>query len=97
MNRKHNDYPLFLFNDPPPFIPLPNLIREGDLGGGSKQTEMSEYSQTPLVKKLGLKEGMKLYVKNSPVKYISLLGNLPPGTQQQLRITKNLDYIHIFI
>ena len=57
---------------------------------------MPGYSGTPLVKKLGIKEGVKLYVKNSPIEYTSLLGMLPDRSELKSRITNNLDFIHIF-
>jgi len=35
---------------------------------------MPRYSGTPLVKKLGIKAGAKLYVKNTPIDYTALVG-----------------------
>ena len=37
-----------------------------------------------------------MYVKNCPVEYASLLGQLPDGTELKSRITNDLDFIHIF-
>ena len=38
---------------------------------------MAGYSRTPLVNKLGIKEGFKLYVKHPPENYIQLMEPLP--------------------
>lgn len=57
---------------------------------------MAGYSGTPLVKKLGIKEGDKLYVKNSPVAYATLLGTIPDRAELKSRLAKNIDFIHLF-
>lgn len=57
---------------------------------------MAGYSAKPLVKKLGLKEGSRFYVQNSPAEYSKLIGTIPDGAQQMKRITINLDFIHYF-
>ena len=57
---------------------------------------MVGYSGTPLVKKLGIKEDDKLYVKNSPVDYESLLGNLPDRAELKTRLGNGIDFVHIF-
>lgn len=57
---------------------------------------MAGYSQTPLVKKLGLKEGNQFYVSGSPIDYSALLGGLPDQVVQKSRLGKNLDFIHYF-
>jgi hypothetical protein len=49
---------------------------------------MAGYSQTPLVRKLGLKEGNQFYVSGSPVDYTALLGSLPDQAVQKSRIGK---------
>jgi hypothetical protein len=53
-------------------------------------------SETPLVKKLGIQAGARLYVKNSPFEYSMLLGTLPDRCKLLTRMTGNLDVIHIF-
>lgn len=58
---------------------------------------MAGYSQTPLVKKLGIKEGFTLYIKNSPFEYEELLGRLPDNTAVKTRLSKGLDFVHCFI
>ena len=57
---------------------------------------MAGYSNTPLVKKLGLKEGSQFYVYGSPVQYETLLGALPDNTVQKNRLLKNIDFVHYF-
>jgi hypothetical protein len=58
---------------------------------------MPGYSGTPLVKKLGLKEGFSIYIKNPPGDYESLLGHIPDQTLIVSRLKKDLDFIHLFI
>ena len=57
---------------------------------------MAGYSQTPLIKKLGIKAGFTLYVKNPPVDYLSLVGMLPEGAQIKSILVSDLDFIHFF-
>ncbi len=57
---------------------------------------MAGYSQTPLIKKLGIKKGYTLYVKNSPVAYESLLGKMPEQTVFKPGLSGGLDFIHYF-
>ncbi|GAA0188203.1 DUF3052 family protein [Fulvivirga kasyanovii] len=55
---------------------------------------MAGYSQTPLVKKLGLKEGYKLVLINQPDYYFNLLGDLP-----DVRLAdenEQADFLHFF-
>ena len=58
---------------------------------------MAGYSNTPLVKKLGIKEGSSLYIKNSPFDYQELLGRMPDNTQIKSRLCNGLDFIHCFV
>ena len=57
---------------------------------------MPAYSNTPLVKKLGLKEGHRFYVKNSPRDYADLLGTLPDGSLRKSRLCPRLNFVHLF-
>lgn len=57
---------------------------------------MAGYSETPLVKKLGLKEGFRVAVVNAPKDYFQLLGQLPPGIQIVSIPKGTLDFIHFF-
>ncbi|MFZ1755436.1 MAG: hypothetical protein WBO46_16580 [Caldilineaceae bacterium] len=52
------------------------------------------YSSTPLVKKLGIKAGMRLAIRNPPDHYWALLGDLPPALV--IDAEAPYDFIHIF-
>jgi hypothetical protein len=52
------------------------------------------YSGTPLVKKLGIKEGFKVRFINKPKNYLALLEELPPGIKQIK--TGNTNFVHLF-
>jgi hypothetical protein len=58
---------------------------------------MAGYSGTPLVKKLGIKEGFKLYLRNPPVNYMQLIEPVPQNVAIAKRMTPNLDMIHFFV
>lgn len=58
------------------------------------------YSGTPLVKKLGLKEGMRVRLLNAPEHYWTLLGEKPaPMGVDQLaeRGDQKADFTHLFV
>jgi hypothetical protein len=57
---------------------------------------MAGYSNTPLAKKLGIKEGAKLCVIQGPPKYRSLLAPLPPGVRFSETPDKATDLVHVF-
>jgi hypothetical protein len=57
---------------------------------------MAGYSGTPLVKKLGLKEGHKVYVFNAPKEYFNWLTPLPQDVEVKTRISGEFDFIHVF-
>lgn len=69
---------------------------------------MTNYSSTPLVKKLGIKEGMRVMFVNTPENYKELLEGLSKNIQEttQQNITskkqdttnkrKDMDFIHFF-
>jgi len=52
------------------------------------------YSNTPLVKKLGIKDGFKVLFVNQPTDYLNLLGQLPDVVEAADQ--KNIDFIHYF-
>ncbi len=54
------------------------------------------YSGTPLVKKLGIKAGAKLYINGAPPHYFDLLGSLPEDVRISPRLSGEFDFIHIF-
>ena len=57
---------------------------------------MAGYSGTPLVQKLGIKAGFRIFVLNAPVDYPKLLGPLPPAAQIAKTLKAPLDFIHFF-
>ncbi|MFZ1040757.1 MAG: hypothetical protein WCA79_01340 [Anaerolineales bacterium] len=54
------------------------------------------YSGTPLVKKLGIKVGMKLLTINAPKDYRLWLGNLPKDAVLVTRISNPVEAAHVF-
>lgn len=57
---------------------------------------MAGYSKTPLVKKLGIKEGFKLYIRNPPLNYFQLTAPVPNDVIITKRLYNNMDMIHFF-
>jgi hypothetical protein len=57
---------------------------------------MAGYSGTPLVKKLGIKEGNQVTLVNSPEGYLELLEPLPAAVAFINRVSNSNDIIHIF-
>jgi hypothetical protein len=57
---------------------------------------MAGYSGTPLAKKLGLKEGCRLFLKAAPENYPRLIAPTPPGLTTVARIDADTDVIHLF-
>lgn len=54
------------------------------------------YSGTPLWKKLGIKPDDRIYVRNEPDDYLSLIAPVPDGVQFAKRLTGHLRLIHLF-
>jgi hypothetical protein len=58
---------------------------------------MAGYSQTPLAKKLGIKEGFRVGLVHSPKGFKKELGSLPPDVKIFIgQLTKPLDLIILF-
>jgi hypothetical protein len=57
---------------------------------------MAGYSKTALAKKLGIKEGAKIYLVNAPANYQRLVSPLPPGVKWLPRMTAATDVVHVF-
>lgn len=55
---------------------------------------MSGYSGTPLIKKLGIKEGYQIKLVDPPENYLELLGDLPEDVDDTSET--DLDFVHIF-
>lgn len=55
------------------------------------------YSGTPLIRKLGIREGFRMQVLNPPDGYWQLLGDLPAGVHVlKSPRAADLDFVHIF-
>lgn len=54
------------------------------------------YSGTPLWKKLGIKEGSRVFAAEAPPQYLKLLAPLPSGVHMSSRIDRNIDIVHFF-
>jgi hypothetical protein len=57
---------------------------------------MAGYSSTPLVKKLGIKAGAKMFIVNAPESYFNWISPLPENVEVKTRPAAQLDFIHIF-
>jgi bifunctional DNA-binding transcriptional regulator/antitoxin component of YhaV-PrlF toxin-antitoxin module len=62
----------------------------------TKKLDMAGYSGTPLFKKLGIKPGDRLYVKNPPDNYLLLIQPIPHAVKILHRLSNNMDIIHFF-
>ncbi len=54
------------------------------------------YSGTPLAKKLGIKPGHRIYVKNQPDNYSELIAPVPESVTISKRLSGRFDMIHFF-
>ena len=58
---------------------------------------MAKYSKTPLIKKIGIKEGFTIKLFNQPDYYLKLLNDLPKNVVELKKETKEpVDFIHYF-
>lgn len=71
-------------------------IRGPDPGNRYNPLMPAGYSGTPLVKKLGIKSGMRVAFVNAPKNLEKLLGPLPEDVRQLARVGKDMDYVHVF-
>lgn len=55
------------------------------------------YSGTPLAKKLGLKEGLRLCAVDAPADYAALLAPLPAAVHFQPAVDADTDLAHLFV
>ena len=58
---------------------------------------MAGYSGTPLIKKLGIKEGARVAFVNAPDDFQATLGELPAAVKLMKATTKSLDLILFFV
>src|SRR6266446_3813761 len=57
---------------------------------------MAGYSGTPLAKKLGIKEGTRLFLSDAPKDYLKLVAPFPEGARVVPKIDGDTDIVHIF-
>lgn len=57
---------------------------------------MAGYSGTPLVKKLGIKSGARIFLANAPTHYLELVSPLPDRVKLLSRLSGDTDMVHIF-
>jgi hypothetical protein len=55
------------------------------------------YSDTPLPRKLGVKDDMRVHWAGAPEGFRGLLGVLPPGVRELTRATAPLDLVVLFV
>ena len=55
------------------------------------------YSGTPLAKKLGIKDGARVFLANPPDDYARLVAPLPAGVRMVTSVDEQTDLIHIFV
>jgi Protein of unknown function (DUF3052) len=65
-------------------------------GVSVEKLSMAGYSGTPLVKKLGIKEGTQIFLVGAPQNYLELVAPLPCGARLTDRLDRQTDLIHIF-
>jgi hypothetical protein len=58
---------------------------------------MAGYSGTPLLKKLGVKEGFRIGLVNAPASFLEDLGKLPAEANVVSRLSGSLDFVALFI
>ena len=57
---------------------------------------MTGYSGTPLAKKLGMKTGMRVWLRNAPESFESILEGLPDDVSLSRRKRKDVDLVVCF-
>ena len=57
---------------------------------------MPGYSNTPLTKKLGIKEGFKVLVIDAPAEYQALLAPLPASVAFTMTLNSSINLAHVF-
>jgi len=57
---------------------------------------MAGYSDTPLAKKLGIKDGFKVFLVNAPAQYRALLAPLPARVRFTRMANMSTNLVHVF-
>jgi uncharacterized protein YdhG (YjbR/CyaY superfamily) len=93
----------FPFDKPVPFALISKIVRfrvEENLKKAEtirKAHGTVGYSRTPLVRKLGIKEGSRILPLGAPDGYVRLLDGLPAGVQFATRSGPGIDLVHVFV
>jgi predicted deacylase len=58
---------------------------------------MAGYSETPLLKKLGIAPGARMLVRQEPEDYWDWISPLPEGVEVKTRVAGTLDFVHLFV
>jgi hypothetical protein len=56
-----------------------------------------DYSGTPLPKKLGIREGARVYLAGAPEGFDTVLGPLPTGVERLGRVGADMDVVLLFV
>ena len=56
-----------------------------------------DYSGTPLPKKLGIREGARMYVDGAPERFDAVLGPLPTDVRRLRRAGSDMDVVLLFV
>jgi hypothetical protein len=57
---------------------------------------MAGYSGKPIVQKLGIKPGFRIFVGHAPSGYSDIVGKLPADVTVAVRLKPPLDMVHVF-
>jgi hypothetical protein len=63
---------------------------------GQSGDGMAGYSKTPLVRKLGIRQGARVKTKSAPSDYLELVSPLPAGAVVSSRLRGSVDVWHLF-
>ena len=58
---------------------------------------MAGYSATPLQKKLGIKDGLSVFILQPPEQYFDLISPLPTDVNIKSRLAVPVDFVHLFV
>jgi hypothetical protein len=56
-----------------------------------------DYSGTPLPKKLGIREGARVYIAGAPEGFDAVLGPLPTGVHRLARLSSDMGIVLLFV
>lgn len=60
------------------------------------QAVTAGYSKTPLVRKLGIKPGFRIHLRNAPGGFAETLGALPERVEVRRALRGDFDFVHYF-